>query len=320
MPPECEEIEGREAPEKISCLDGRIKDHLRFATNATLCGRRVMVNKIWCQDLARKWFYRKEEPPHARLLTEPKCQKHVANWYLIYRGLIFMAWAVIVVCSIFEFGSFNPMVMYDKWPIYLTNWDLALGLGQASLGLFLVSRRWKLQKLADFDPGYLVLGITERIYWFLFVVTMNIAIVVTITYWCSVYDPKIHHLDPLNVMLHICNSILMFVDFCVTSIPFRLRNFWWCLTIAFLYVMFSLVYYTAGGLDRFGYHYIYKILDWKKPLQATLVCVGEAIFISILYSIMCLLEKVKHRVYGKIGGRSFDLTQSSIVDKRADIV
>ncbi|XP_061931069.1 uncharacterized protein LOC107994344 [Apis cerana] len=144
MPPECEEIEGHE--EKTSCIDGRIKEHLQFSPTFTLCGRRTMVNKIWCQEGAKKWFFKKNQPLHPRVLSEPKCQKYVATWYLLYRWLIFMAWACIVICSIFEFGSYKPMLAYDKWPIYMTNWDLVLGFTQALLGGFLVLRRWNLQK------------------------------------------------------------------------------------------------------------------------------------------------------------------------------
>ncbi|XP_076234331.1 protein rolling stone [Calliopsis andreniformis] len=327
MPPESEEIEDRTVPETISCINGRIKDPLRFVASTSICGRRAMINKLWCQEVARKWFYKKKEPPHARLFSEPKCQKHVAIWYLLYRWLIFAAWTIITVCSIFEFGSYNSIGMYDKWPIYLTNWDLMLGLSQALLGGLLASRRWKSQKVSEFEPSAMVLGMTERVYWFLYVVTTNTALCVTISYWCSIYDPKIHYLDPLNFMLHLCNSILMIIDFCVTSIPFRLRNFWWCLTIVFFYVIFSLIYYLAGGLDKNGYHYIYKILDWKKPMQSSIVCVCEAIFISILYSIVCLLENVKDRVYLNIN-RKFEesygetqnsVTQNSVTQKRADI-
>ncbi|XP_076637220.1 protein rolling stone isoform X2 [Colletes latitarsis] len=305
------------------CLIEEQDDGRSLVQSCVTCcvhGRRAMVNKLWCQEVARKWFYKKDEPPHARLFSEPKCQKHVATWYLLYRWLIFMAWACIVVCSIFEFGSYNPMGAYDTWPIYLTNWDLVMGLSQALLGGLLVSRRWKLQKIPDFNPSTLTSGLTEKAYWFLYVVTTNIALGVTITYWCSIYDPKIHRLDPLNIMLHVCNSILMVIDFCVTNVPFRLRNIWWCFTIMFGFIVFSVIYYLAGGLDKNGYHYIYKILDWKKPVQTTLVCIGETLFITVLYSVVCLLEHTKHRIYLKIGIKSLDETQNSISEKRADIV
>ncbi|XP_043792265.1 protein rolling stone-like isoform X2 [Apis laboriosa] len=285
--------------------------------------RRTMVNKIWCQEGAKKWFFKKNQPLHPRVLSEPKCQKYVATWYLLYRWLIFMAWACIVICSIFEFGSYKPMLAYDKWPIYMTNWDLVLGFTQALLGGFLVLRRWNLQKVSGFDPSTLMLGSMDRVYLFLYVITTNTAIVITITYWSSIYDPTIHYLDPLNIMLHICNSILMIIDFCITSIPFRLRNFWWCLILVILYIIFSVIYYLVGGVDKNGYHYIYKILDWKKPVQASLVCIGEAVLITILHSLMCFLDIIKNRLYLKIDkklGRSYLETQMSKREKNIDIV
>lgn len=282
-----------------------------------------MLNKLWCQKITRKWLHTKEEPPHPRLLSEPKCQKHVATWYLIYRWILFMVWTCIVVCAIFEIGSYNPMYAYDKWPIYLTNWHLVMGMIQAVLGGFLVSKRWKLQKISGFDPSTLTVGFIERIYWFLYVVTTNIAFGVTITYWFGIYDPKVHYLDILNLMQHVFNSILMIVDFCVTCVPFRLRNFWWCSTIVILYITFSLIYYLAGGLDKNGYHHIYKILDWKKPVQTSLLCIGEIIFVTAMFSLMCFLEKVKHRLYLKMDkklGRPCAESQLSSAEKHADIV
>lgn len=259
-----------------------------------------MVNKLWCQDVARKWFYRKVEPPHARVFTEPKFQPQVANWYLLYRWMIFAAWAIIILCSVFEFGSYKPEFYYDKWPIYLTNWDLILGSSQALLGGILVSRRWKMQKLTAFDPNNLKLGSAERFYWFLYVVTTDIAIGVTICYWFTVYNPEIHHIDPLNIMLHVCNSILMVIDLCITSIPFRLRNFWWCFSIVIFYLIFSVIYYSAGGLDKYGYHYIYKILDWKKPTRTFLICVGGLAFITVVHCILCLLERFRDHFYDRV--------------------
>lgn len=49
MPPECEEIEDRGVPERISCIDGRIKDPLRFVTPASLCGA--------CQCLFTRFYH-----------------------------------------------------------------------------------------------------------------------------------------------------------------------------------------------------------------------------------------------------------------------
>lgn len=265
-----------------------------------------MVSKLWCQEIGRKWRQRRQEPPHARLLTEPKCQPRVAAWYLAYRWTVCLLWACFVVCSVLDIGSYQPLHMYDKWPIYLTNWDIALGFAQALVGGVLVSRRWRLQRgtSSDFDPTRcLRFGFAERLYWFLYVVTTNIAIGVTVTYWVAVHDPKIHSIDPLNIMIHVCNSLLMLIDLFVTSIPFRLRNFWWCLSIVMFYIIFSVIYYAAGGLDKHDCHYIYKILDWKKPVRTVLVCAGGLTFVTLLHCVTCMLAEARDRLYRKIAGR-----------------
>lgn len=270
----------------------------------TVSGRRAMVNKFWCQEIRRRWHQvGKQEPPHARLLTEPKCQSQVGTWYLLYRWSIFLLWTSFTICSVFEFGSYRPQQQYEKWLIYLTNWDILLGISQALLGGILVSQRWRLQKLADFDPCGIRLGSTERAYWFLYVVTTNLAIGVTVCYWLAVYNPEVNPVDPLNIMTHVCNSVLMLVDLFVTSVPFYLRNVWWCLPIALFYAIFTAIYYVAGGLDKNGYHYIYKVIDWKRPARTILVCTGAVTFIALLHCIVCVLANIRNRVYRRITER-----------------
>ncbi|XP_011260162.1 protein rolling stone isoform X2 [Camponotus floridanus] len=299
MPPECEEIEIRGMLERNECAINQVVVN-KSPKLLALCGRRAMVSKFWCHEIGRRWRQGKQEPPQARVLTEPKCQSHVATWYLFYRWIIFLVWAGFIICSVFEFGSYKPLFQYEKWPIYLTNWDILLGFTQALIGGILVSKRWRLQKIPGFDPCGLKLKSTERLYWFLYVVTTNLAIGVTFCYWFTVYNPEIHQLDPLNIMMHVCNSVLMLVDFVVTSIPFRLRNFWWCLSIAIFYCVFTAIYYIAGGLDKNGYHYIYRVIDWKRPPRTLLVCVGGCTFITVLHCVGCMLADIRDRIYRKI--------------------
>lgn len=283
-----------------------------------------MVSKFWCQEIGRRWRQGRQETPHARLLTEPKCQSYVATWYLLYRWIVFAVWAAFVTCSLFEFGSYQPLGMYHKWPIYLTNWDIVLGFSQALIGGVLVSKRWRLQHVPGFDPRNLRLESTDRLYWFLYVVTTNVAIGVTVCYWLAVYNPEIHHLDPLNIMMHVCNSVLMLIDLFVASIPFRLRNFWWCLSIVMFYLVFSVIYYAAGGLDKQGYHYIYKILDWKKPARTALVCAGGLTFVAVLHCVTCMLANTRDRLYRriteKLNSRSAQITTNEKPGERAEVV
>ncbi|XP_066589772.1 uncharacterized protein [Prorops nasuta] len=283
-------------------INEEIKDPpLYFTKTSLFYGRRAMVNKIWCHDITRRWFHGKTEPPQARIFSEPKCQSHTGVWYLIYRWLILACWLIIVVCSLLEIGSYVIVGNQHKWPIYLTNWDLSLGTLQAFFGVVLVTRRWKYHRNDyTFDPNSLKLGMLEKTYWYLFTCTCTIAIGVTVIYWCAVYNPKIHHLDPLNILLHVCNSILMLCDLCIANNPFKIRNIWWPMPIVVSYILFTLIYYAAGGLDKLGLHYIYKILDWQRPGRSMLVCAGGLTFVAIVHLLLCLLERLKAKVYAKL--------------------
>lgn len=260
-----------------------------------------MVNKLWFRELVRKWFQTKFERPRPRCFSEPKVQEELKSWYLAYRWLIFGVWLGIIVCSVLEIGSVQKLGNMEKWPIYLTNWDLTLGLVQAFLGALIVSRRWRVQRSrADFDPNsHLDFGKLERVYWFLYVVTSSLALGVTVTYWAMVHDPKYHQVDFLNIMIHVTNSVLMLVDLCVAGIPFQLRCFWWCPLLTSFYIIFSVIYYQAGGLDKRGQHRIYSILDWKKPWRTLLVCAGGLTFLVITHCLLYFIARFRDRAYEK---------------------
>ncbi|KAL2728745.1 protein rolling stone-like isoform X3 [Vespula squamosa] len=297
MPPKCNnKVDDRDLPERTSCIGDRIKDPLVNLAVTTI-GRQAMLNKFWSYEVLQKYFHTKTEPPHVQLFSQPKCQMYVATWYLFYRWLIFIAWISIIFCSIFEFGSYEPLYKWQKWSIYLTNWDLLLGVTQAFLGALIVSRRWRQQKDAAFNPYDMKLTMLEKSYWVFYTVTSTLAVGVTITYWTAVYNPKIHHIDPLNILLHICNSILMFLD----------------------------LFITTGGLDKNGYHYIYKILDWEKPGQTLLICIGGMAFIILMHFILCLLDNARDCLYVRITKKLHDIPSTTKIDytvtkKEAEIV
>lgn len=256
-----------------------------------------MVKKVQCRELLRKWFFQDLEKPHPRIFSEPIFQNYVALWYLLYRWIILAVWTLIIMCSIFEIGTYKPLGENYKWPIFLTNWDLTLGATQGFLGAFLVTKRWRMQRDASYDPQNMKHTAVESAYWYLYNVTSSLAIGVTVTYWAMVYNPQIHNMDPLNIMLHVFNSLLMTLDYWVASIPFRLYNFWWCLPIVFSYVFFSIVYYLAGGLDKYGNHYIYSVLNWNRPFKTSLICIGNSLFMVVVHCALCWLSKLREKLY-----------------------
>ncbi|KAK0182557.1 hypothetical protein PV327_000683 [Microctonus hyperodae] len=257
-----------------------------------------MVNNIFCRKISRAWLQTKSNPPHPRVFTEPRIQNITTLGYLIYRWMISLLWISIIVCSLFDYGSSKPPKTTYTWPIYLTNWDLVIGAIQSILGVILVTKRWTLQKTQTDSNACNIIkyGKLEKLYYVLYTIACTLAVGVTVSYWAAVYDSKIHTIDPLNIMLHVCNSLLILMDVLIVSIPLKFRHFWWCLVLILFYLTFSIIYYAAGGLDKNGYHHIYKILDWKKPGITILIALGGMLFLVMVHCLLCYLTILLSRI------------------------
>ncbi|KAK0182555.1 hypothetical protein PV327_000683 [Microctonus hyperodae] len=275
----------------------KTKDSL-YLKSSSYCGRRGMVNNIFCRKISRAWLQTKSNPPHPRVFTEPRIQNITTLGYLIYRWMISLLWISIIVCSLFDYGSSKPPKTTYTWPIYLTNWDLVIGAIQSILGVILVTKRWTLQKTQTDSNACNIIkyGKLEKLYYVLYTIACTLAVGVTVSYWAAVYDSKIHTIDPLNIMLHVCNSLLILMDVLIVSIPLKFRHFWWCLVLILFYLTFSIIYYAAGGLDKNGYHHIYKILDWKKPGITILIALGGMLFLVMVHCLLCYLTILLSRI------------------------
>ncbi|XP_008550289.1 protein rolling stone-like isoform X1 [Microplitis demolitor] len=308
------------------CINPTEKKEDNYCLSSSFCGRRAMVNKLWCRKISRAWLETKSPPPHPKLLTESRFKAHASWWYVCYRWLMSLAWISIVICSIWEIGSQDPSASKygsRKWGAYLTNWHLTFGVVQTIVGAVLVTRRWVHQRYPDFNPYNIKFGMLEKIYWFLFTVSSALAIGVTVAYWVAIHDPKIHYVDSVNLMQHALNSVLVVIDLFICAIPIRLRCFWWTVVVIIIYLLFSIIYYAAGGVDRKGYHYIYKILDWKKPGITLLVSLGGIVFIIVVHCLLtgltCCLDRFKSQSDKSIHEPSLSLDSNEQRTKVRDV-
>lgn len=69
----------------------------------------------------------------------------------------------------------------------------------------------------------------------------------------------------------------MAIDIIVTRRPLRLLHIYQPFGILLLYVIFSVIYWAAGGVDFEGNSYIYAVLDWNKPGDTLIFCLLGAI-------------------------------------------
>lgn len=68
--------------------------------------------------------------------------------------------------------------------------------------------------------------------------------------------------DELAVKLHVLNLVLAMLDAIFSRLPRKYAHAWVPLVYAMFYIIFSYVYYLAGGTNLKGDHYIYNVLDW----------------------------------------------------------
>lgn len=85
------------------------------------------------------------------------------------------------------------------------------------------------------------------------------------------------------------NSVFVILDLMVSATPIRLLHFYQPIMYLAIYVLFSVIYYLAGGLTYDGSSYIYPVLDWTKPGDTTLFIL-YGLLASLLLQVLDPLE------------------------------
>ncbi|CAH2050721.1 unnamed protein product, partial [Iphiclides podalirius] len=201
----------------------------------------------------------------------------------------------------------------DKFLLYMTHWGLLLILIESFFGIIAAGKNYcelsghtttlstskavnKRAKSSDYGsfneplknenmkpalPWYL------KGYWILYNISIPVAFLITVFYWAILNTSvkKINYApNPvLDVMLHGVNSLVMLVELTMSGHPSRLLHIMQPLYFALVYLIFTLTYYIAGGLDPWGHVFIYPVLDWSKPEQTLVVAVLTGLFLALMH-------------------------------------
>lgn len=137
----------------------------------------------------------------------------------------------------------------------------------------------------------------DKIQWVLFVVGTEFAVAITILYWTLFYDPHSKHnffsLDSLHV--HLLNGIAAVVNFWLAGVPVRLYHALYSVLFAVSYVVFTGVYYAAGGTDPMGNSFIYPFLNYESnsSLAVGLGVVCALLLMTAIHLVFFLLFVVR---------------------------
>ncbi|KAL7725415.1 hypothetical protein ACLKA6_001875 [Drosophila palustris] len=114
-------------------------------------------------------------------------------------------------------------------------------------------------------------SVLVKCYWACYWINLVISHIVAIVYWICIYpeEPKRNLVNNIyNMWIHAVPPLTFTVDHMVVAHPSRLLHFLYPFVLTLGYAGFTYVYYLLGGLDPIGRTFIYRMLDYEKPVRA----------------------------------------------------
>ncbi|XP_078657447.1 protein rolling stone-like [Branchiostoma floridae x Branchiostoma belcheri] len=151
-------------------------------------------------------------------------------------------------------------------------------------------------------------------YWVLYNVAFGIGVYITIAYWALLADSY----GPSSILFHAMNTVVIVIDVFVSGLPYRLLHLVYPSAFGFAYVVFTVIYWVAGGTDFFGRPWIYPVIDYGgNPAMAAGVAAGSVLVAIplchvILFGLALAREKLKSSVVVQEGMRSRSIHDSGI--------
>ncbi len=100
-----------------------------------------------------------------------------------------------------------------------------------------------------------------------------------------------------DILVHALNSIMSICDIFISKRPCRMLHFHHSFAALGPYVVFSAIYWAAGGQRENGLSYIYPILNWENlSLTVPFVLVGLTIGLPLVHGVIWSLHVLRDRV------------------------
>ena len=110
--------------------------------------------------------------------------------------------------------------------------------------------------------------------WVLYNVAFSIGLFITIAFWALLGD----NAGVYNVLFHAINSVVIVIDVVVSGLPYRLLHVVYPSAFAFAYMLFTVIYWAAGGTDYYNNPWIYPVLDYGgNPALAAGIAAGSVL-------------------------------------------
>ncbi|XP_078066047.1 protein rolling stone isoform X2 [Mustelus asterias] len=160
----------------------------------------------------------------------------------------------------------------------------------------------------EFYPSCTVLYPTVCIQWILHNLTCVTTLFVTAAFWSLEYVPE-RPLDSININMHAINSVLVLVELTVTAAPIHLAHFVYTLIYCLTFILFTVIYWGAGGTNLKGQPYIYRSLNYGEKPGPAMGCIimSICVLMPLLQFLVWNLHFLRRHVYLKCNRKGGDV-------------
>ncbi|CAG0885432.1 unnamed protein product [Darwinula stevensoni] len=143
-----------------------------------------------------------------------------------------------------------------------------------------------------------------QVTWVFMSIAYSVGILVTIFYWIFLFGEESEFPLGFDIQMHVLNSLYIVVSAATMAAPIQLKHMYQPVLFMFLYAVFSIIYWVAGGVDEHGSPYIYPFLYWlhfgTALKYSAIATVGMILAHLIVWGICKLRCRIAHSVIGRI--------------------
>jgi len=142
----------------------------------------------------------------------------------------------------------------------------------------------------------------DKLIWVLFIILVALTPLSTLYYWLLLYFPNPRAWTPVYINLHIVMPSIIFVDFCLSSIPLRVVHVLWAILWYLLYIVFVVIYMYSGGTNPIDEgNYIYIALDWRRNTSGVAITILTGlVIVPGCYFLGCFAVYLKKLIIRKL--------------------
>ncbi|XP_071944328.1 protein rolling stone-like [Antedon mediterranea] len=224
---------------------------------------------------------------------------------------IFSIWRFIITLYFVAFNAwYIPYSVIDYgWTffIYLTNWTfivvtcyLLVASYNSCVYYYNVTRRGEGSLLVLESSEETQLPFKYKLQWFLFYISANFSIIVTVVYWAALYSDDSDSLF-IDLNVHTLTSLIGILETFLSATPVRLIHVAYPLWYGTIYLFFTVIYWVAGGTDINGNTYIYPIIDYEnEPVTAVLSILGCVAGAFVCQVLLWLIYNLRLKIASKL--------------------